>query len=114
MGLKNALIHLLLAAPLGLAHPAGEKEPLHAAQPLYLRSLDHCQEHFDEPEFKKRIVDRHMAEFNHLRRKRGLEEVYGLPCSQKEPRFFPYDPANIISSQQHHSTPSDRCQGIVY
>lgn len=73
MALKNLLAGLLLAAPLALAHPAGEKVYAHRALPLERKSLNHCQKRFSEPEFIKRTVESHGRELTRLRRKRGLE-----------------------------------------
>jgi len=75
MGLSNALTYLLLAIPLGLAHPPGmeEKVYLHSAQPLYRRSLSHCQSTFEEPEFVKRTIARRQSEVYRLKKERGLE-----------------------------------------
>jgi hypothetical protein len=78
MGLKNSLLQLLLvaAAPLSSAHPHGaeEKTTLHAAQPMYRRTLSHCDEKLSDPALIKRTVERRIAEVKRLRAERGLEE----------------------------------------
>lgn len=75
MGLSKALICLLLAIPLGLAHPSGmeEKVYLHNAQPQYRRSLSHCRSTLENPEFVKRTIARRQSEVNRLKKERGLE-----------------------------------------
>lgn len=76
MGLANALVCLLLAVPMGLAHPHGaEKDSLHAAQPLYRRTLSHCQEAFQEEEVVKRNIQRRQAEVARLKKERNLENA---------------------------------------
>lgn len=74
MGLKAALTALLLAVPLGLAHPGhDEKVYQHRAMPLERKSLAHCNKRLNEPEFVKRTVDAHVAEIARIRRHRGIE-----------------------------------------
>jgi hypothetical protein len=77
MGLANALVCLLLAAPMGLAHPHGaeEKTTLHAAQPLYRRTLAHCQNAFEDEKFVKRSIERRQAQVTRLKMERGLENA---------------------------------------
>ena len=69
MGLKS----LLVAASLALAHPGHEKVYQHNAVEKEARSLDHCSAEFSHPEFVKRTVERHGAEFDRLRRDLGFE-----------------------------------------
>jgi hypothetical protein len=78
MGLRNAIVYVLLAAPLGFAHPHGmeEREFQHAAQPMYRRTLAHCQEAFAEPQFMKRTIERRHEEWSRLRKERGFGETY--------------------------------------
>ena len=75
MGLSNALVWLLFATPLGLAHPQGmeEKVYLHSAQPLHRHSLSHCQSALSAPDFVKGTVERRHAEVQRLKKERGLE-----------------------------------------
>lgn len=73
MGLKSTLAALMLAVPLGLAHPGPEKVYQHNAVPLEARSLNHCKRHFEKEEFMKRTVEIHGAELSRLRRAAGLE-----------------------------------------
>ena len=78
MELKTAL-YLLLVAPLALAHPHGGSEPLHNAKPRP-RGLNHCSARFEETNLSKRTAERHMAEVANLKRERGLEHLYVVPC----------------------------------
>ncbi len=66
-----ALLLLAQLAALGLAHPAGQEEPP-VPQPLERRNLDHCDRAFREPEFLRRTVASHGAEYARLRRALGL------------------------------------------
>jgi hypothetical protein len=77
MELLNALALLLLAATFGLAHPhdADEKVHHHSAQPLYRRTLSHCQSAFKEPEFVKRTINRRQDEVARLQKSRGIESA---------------------------------------
>ncbi len=76
--LNNSLASLLLLAPLVLGHPGPEE---HVNQPLESRNLDHCQRDFSEPEFVKRTIQIHGAEYARLRRSLGLEapDPYDIP-----------------------------------
>ena len=69
MGLKS----LLVAATLALAHPGHEEVYQHNAVEKEARSLDQCSSEFSHPEFVKKTVERHGAEFDRLRRSLGLE-----------------------------------------
>jgi hypothetical protein len=73
MGIKSTLTSLLLAIPLGLAHPAPEKIYQHNAVPREARSLDHCKREFSHPEFVKKTTEIHGAELQRLRRALGYE-----------------------------------------
>ncbi|KZL87508.1 intradiol ring-cleavage dioxygenase-like protein [Colletotrichum incanum] len=77
MSIRKILFHLLLANPLGLAHPHGaeEREFQHSAQPWYRRSLDHCAEAFSDPEFVKRTIERRHDELQRLRKTRGIQDM---------------------------------------
>jgi hypothetical protein len=80
MGLKNCIATLLLAVPLGLAHPGHEEKVYqHNALPLERKSLAHCDKEFNHPEFIKRTVEVHGEELLRLRRALGIEEpeAYG-------------------------------------
>lgn len=73
MGLKSSLAALMLAVPLGLAHPGHEKVYQH---PLEVRTLDHCKRDFAKPEFVKRTVEIHGSELSRLRRSLGIEKEH--------------------------------------
>ncbi|KAK2010496.1 aromatic compound dioxygenase [Colletotrichum eremochloae] len=77
MSVRNIILHMLLATPLGLAHPHGteEREFQHSAQPWYRRSLDHCAEAFSEPGFLKRTIERRTDELQRLRKARGIKDI---------------------------------------
>jgi hypothetical protein len=85
MGFKSSVLSVLLAAaPLGLAHPhpdglfSSKGLYQHAAVPLKERNLDHCNSHFQEPDFVHRTVKRHAEEFARLKEARGLKaDKYG-------------------------------------
>jgi hypothetical protein len=74
----KALFSLVLAASGALGHPHGveEKIHLHAAQPLYRRTLSHCQEAFQDEEFVRRTIERRTSEVVRLKKERGLENGY--------------------------------------
>lgn len=76
MGLQTTLLLLAAAAGLALAHPHGQEKPTaqHAAQPLYMRSLSHCDAagRAADPEAASRLVARREVEVARLRRERGL------------------------------------------
>ncbi|KAK5660011.1 hypothetical protein OQA88_13479 [Cercophora sp. LCS_1] len=67
---------LVLGARHGLAHPPGMEEKVyqHAATPLNHRTphISQCHGALKEPAFVKRTVERRNAEFDRLRRERGL------------------------------------------
>ncbi|KAK1995350.1 aromatic compound dioxygenase [Colletotrichum falcatum] len=77
MSARTILFCVLLATPLGLAHPHGaeEREFQHAAQPWYRRSLDHCAEALSEPGLARRTVERRTGELQRLRRSRGIKDI---------------------------------------
>jgi hypothetical protein len=72
--LSGVVVALLLAVPFGLAHPHGaeEKVYLHSAQPLYRRTLSHCESAFQEPEYVRRTIARRQAEVQRLKEERGI------------------------------------------
>ncbi|KAK0629518.1 Intradiol ring-cleavage dioxygenase [Bombardia bombarda] len=85
MGLKAVFSGALLAASSVVAHPGHhEKVYAHAALPLERKSLDHCSEHFSQPEFVERTVEIHGREFARLRRELGLEV-------EESPKLSPRD-----------------------
>lgn len=73
----QTLSALVLLAATAAAHPHGQHEKVAAvaAQPLYRRSLAHCDAQLNEPEMLKRLVARREAEVERLRRERGLLEI---------------------------------------
>jgi len=74
MGLKSLVSSLLLAAPLTVAHPGHVEEVhAHAALPPERKSLNHCEQEFNAPEFVERTVEIHGRELANLRRALGLE-----------------------------------------
>ncbi|SPO06117.1 related to protocatechuate 3,4-dioxygenase beta subunit [Cephalotrichum gorgonifer] len=94
MELKRALLGLVLAAPLALAHPHGVAEPQHNAKPLP-RGLGHCSKSFEASNLSKRTAERHMAEVEQLKKERGLEHMRTIHRRQFGGGFGGGDPAFI-------------------
>jgi len=86
MAIKNTLFQLLLATPLALAHPHGENEPLHAAQPAR-RGLSHCAAKFEEQDLHRRMAKRHLDEVAQLKKERGLEHLPTVIDKRQMPGF---------------------------
>ncbi|KAK4216883.1 Intradiol ring-cleavage dioxygenase [Rhypophila decipiens] len=74
MAIKNLVSSLLLAGSMVSAHPGHvEKVYQHSALPLERKSLSHCEQQFNDPEFVKRNVEFHAGEFARLRREAGYD-----------------------------------------
>jgi len=98
--LSSVLVGLLLAVPFGLAHPPGVEEKVyqHSAQPLYRRSLSHCESIFQESEHATRTISRRQAEVERLKDERNIKHKY-------LPRQDPWETEDAdVHRQTYHPT----------